>query len=191
MKKLPQVFLVLTALGLGVMYGYYDFRVEGGYRGSFLAHVGETIGRFRRKAGKSLSPRHKAVRPKSRIAEADRPKIKHPEKEQAPVEGEYAERVIRPEREKTDMPQVAAPPYKAELDRADEVILAASTYYQLAVMKEEKRQEYARKILDSTEDTLEMLDDLNQKFPGRPEIEERLQEIFRLRQFAAKELGAG
>lgn len=177
MRKLPQVFLVLTALGLGVLYGHYDYRVEGGYRGSFLAHVGETLGRFRRKARESVQPRHRAVQLKPRVAEA-------------PVRTGQARRVIKPEREETEIPKVAAPPYKSELDRTDEVIKAASDDYRTAVENENERQECARRILDDTEGALKTLDDLNQKFPGRPEIEERLQEIYRLRQFAAKELGA-
>jgi hypothetical protein len=196
MNKLPQVLLVLTVLGLGVMYGYYDFRVERGYHGSFLALAGETLGQVGKQPEVKLYPPHRAVLERDKTARAsvkasgDAPEEKHPKVQKTLGEGGYAEQVTRPEHKERETPKRHIPPHQAELDEADRVIMAASTYRRLAVMNEEKRQEYAGKILDGTEDVLESLDELNQKFPNQPEIEERLSEILRLRQFAATELGA-
>ena len=194
MKVLLEMVLILTVIAAGVTYGYYDFRVERGYRGSYLTHLGEIPGKLRRKIGKSPRLRRRAKPPKSRVPETpeqpDRPVREHPEAEKAPVEGGYARRTFQPEREEAETPKRRFLEYQAVLDEADRIIMAASTYRKLAVMKVERRQEYARKILDSTEDILRILDELNEKYPDQPEIEERLQEIHRLRQFAVKELGA-
>lgn len=197
MKKLPQVFLVLTVLALGVMYGYYDFRVERGYGGSFLTCIGETFSQARKQPEVGLCPVHRAMLERDKAtktsakASGDASEAKHPEAEKAPEEGAHAERTPKPETREPDTPKPGIFPSRDRLDKADQVLKAASAYYKLAVMNVEKRQEYAQKILDSTEDTLETLDELNQKFPNQPEIEERLSEILRLRQFATKELGAG
>jgi hypothetical protein len=193
MKKLLEVFLVLTVLGLGVTYGYYDFRVERGYRGSYLSHLGEIPGKIQKKIGKSPRLRRSAAQPKQQAGDVrakERPEREQPEAELPLKESGYVRRTFQPEREESETPKRRFLEYQVKLDEADRVIMAASTYYKLAVMKAERRQEYARKILDSTEDTLRTLDELNEKFPDQPEIEERLQEIHRLRQFAVKELGA-
>jgi hypothetical protein len=193
MGKLPQVFLVITVLGLGVTYGHYDFRVERGYRGSYVAHLGETFSKFPKKARGSSRRRYRAAKPQPEADDstaAQRRNRKLPEAEKTPVKGGYARRTFEPEREEAETPKHLFREYQVKLDVSDRVIMAASTYRKLGVMNAEKRQEYARKILDSTEDTLRMLDELNEKFPGQPEIEERLQEIHRLRHFATKELGA-
>ena len=194
MKKLLEVFLVLTVLGLGVIHGYYDFRVERGYRGSYWSLLGEIPGKLRKKAGKSFRRRHRIAQPQPEAEEAlkqpDHPEREQPKTELSPKESGYTRRTFQPEREEPETPKRRFLEYQAKLDEADRVIMVASTFYKLAVMKAERRQEYARKILDSTEDTLRTLDELNEKFPDQPEIEERLQEIHRLRQFAVKELGA-
>ena len=45
MNKLPQVFLVLTALGLGIIYGHYNYSLESGRipgDRSFTQHLART-----------------------------------------------------------------------------------------------------------------------------------------------------
>ena len=48
MKVLLEVVLILTVIAAGVTYGYYDFRVERGYRGSYLTHLGEIPDKIRK-----------------------------------------------------------------------------------------------------------------------------------------------
>jgi len=197
MKVLLEVVLILTVIAAGMTYGYYDFRVERGYRGSYLTHLGEIPGKLRGNVRVGLCPKHRAMLQGTKSGQAptrsdstDKQNEEHHETEKAPVEGGYAKRTFQPEREVQESPKHKLQQFQAELDKADQVLKAASTYYRLAVMNEEKRQEYARKILDITEETLRKLNELNDKYPDQPELEERLQEFFRLRQFAVKELGA-
>ncbi len=81
--------------------------------------------------------------------------------------------------------QAKQPDYKAELDKVDKLIYTASSYM-AGEVNIELRSQYSDRILETTGHALDILDPLSQKYPGKPDIEERLQSVYELRHAALK-----
>ena len=85
--------------------------------------------------------------------------------------------------------RVEEPNYSAELDRADRLIYEASSLV-AGEVNIEARSANSDKILEATDRALDILDPLSQKYPGKADIEERLQAVYELRHAALKDSNA-
>lgn len=82
------------------------------------------------------------------------------------------------------------PLYKDTLDEADQWIGKAAVEYWRCAAQEKNRDEHARRLLEYTDEALNVLDWLDTVYPDRRDIQERMEETYKMRQ-AALRLGAG
>ncbi len=106
---------------------------------------------------------------------------------QKPAENEKsAEEPVEKTPEKDEEPR-----YKATLDEADRWIgKAAYEYWRCAAAEAKHRAEHANRLLEYTDEALNVLDWLDTVYPDHQDIQERMEETYKMRQ-AALRFGAG
>lgn len=83
------------------------------------------------------------------------------------------------------------PLYKATLDEADQWIgKAAYEYWRCAAAEAKDRAGHANRLLEYTDEALNILDWLDTVYPDHQDIQERMEETYKMRQ-AALRFGAG
>lgn len=82
------------------------------------------------------------------------------------------------------------PLYKDTLDEADQWIGKASLEYWRCAADEANRDEHANRLLEYTDEALNVLDWLDTVYPDHQDIQERMEETYKMRQ-AALRFGAG
>jgi hypothetical protein len=166
MNKLPQVFLILTVIGLGVSYGHHNY-VATSDGGSSQKHIRQQIHK---------SP---AVRD-AEIAKAA------PRLRQGKQDAPDSTRTAKPQTKQTKPLQQVENSEKARLNTVDALIATAAFYATMGEMDVEERAGYARKVLELTEDALDILEPIWEKHRDDPELEERMKAINQLRHDAVK-----
>jgi hypothetical protein len=80
----------------------------------------------------------------------------------------------------------AEPVYKTTLDEADRWIGKASLEYWRCAADWKERDKHARRLLEHTDEALNILDWLDHTYPDHQDIQERMEETYKMRQAALK-----
>jgi len=200
MNKLPQVFLILTALGLGIIYGHYEWKLD---------RQKEEQDDFYERWAKCLKEGDGIVDdtnnwygmsgPNEIIKFRDRSGIgqhfygdvtsqKNPPDYEEVLEDKHDAQLKEKERKKQDSREktVKAPSYQKELDRIDFLMEVASTYLNIATIDVNLRGEYAKSAFDCTSKALDIHGSFTEEIQERQEVQQRLKAITEVRHAAMK-----